>query len=507
MVSSEIVLATHNARWIHTSFGLRSLRANLGELRERSVILEFQLGDWAADVVEQVLDYEPRIVGIGVYVWNAMQALQVVRALKQVSPETIVVIGGPEVSHEVAEQEICELADHVVSGEADIVFRQLCEQLLGGVEQPKFLTAQPPHYADLQSPYEEYTEEDIAHRIVYVESSRGCPFTCEFCLSALDVPVRKPDLEAFLAQMQRLLDRGVRHFKFIDRTFNLGIAQAASILRFFRDRWQEGMFLHFELIPDRLPDALRQEIAAIPEGGLQFEIGVQTLDDATSERISRRQNVAKLEENIQWLRENTFAHLHVDLIVGLPGEDEASFARGFDQLWSLRPHEIQVGILKRLRGTPITRHDQAHEMVYSQQPPYDVLQTGAMPFATIQRFKRFARFWEIVANRGNWSETLPLLLSGDSAFGQFQQFSAWLFQRTAAPTNIALVKLARWMWQWLVEVRGLDEALVGSVMIRDYVRCGRNDWPECLRPFAESAPADRKEAQSVGASRQARHST
>ena len=152
MVSSEIVLATHNARWIHTSFGVRSLRANLGELRERSVILEFQLGDWAADVVEQILDYEPRIVGIGVYVWNAMQALQVVRALKQVSPDTIVVSGGPEVSHEVTEQEICELADHVVSGEADIVFRQLCEQLLRGDEQPKFLHAQPPHYADLQSP-------------------------------------------------------------------------------------------------------------------------------------------------------------------------------------------------------------------------------------------------------------------------------------------------------------------------------------------------------------------
>jgi len=515
-MTCDIVLATHNARWIHTSFGLRSLRANLGALRERCEILEFQLSDWAADVVEQVLAKQPRIVGVGVYVWNATQALQVVRALKQVAKDTVVVIGGPEVSHEADQQEICALADHVVQGEADVAFRELCEQLLRGETPSKCIVAKTPHYTELQSPYDEYTDEDIAHRIIYVESSRGCPFTCEFCLSALDVPVRKPELDLFLEAMQRLFDRGVRHFKFVDRTFNLGIESSTRILRFFRERWVEGMFLHFELIPDRLPEALRNEIAAMPAGGLQFEIGVQTLDDATSDRISRRQNVGKLEDNVRWLRANTSAHLHVDLIVGLPGEDEASFARGFDQLWALGPHEIQVGILKRLRGTPIIRHDEEHAMAYSQQPPYDVLQTAAMPFVTVQRLKRFARFWEIVANRGNWTETLQLLLRGESAFAQFAEFSEWLFARTAAPTNIALVKLARWMWQWLVEHREFDEALVGAAMMRDYTRCGRSDYPECLLPFAMGKSAQAKPAQAksreykdpvggVGASRQARH--
>lgn len=505
-MACDIVLATHNARWIHTSFGLRSLRANLGDLRERSGILEFQLGDWPADVVEQILAKRPRIVGLGVYVWNATQALQVVRTLKQVAPDVVVVVGGPEVSHEIDQQEICELADHVVAGEADVQFRELCEQILGGDTPAKVVAAKTPHYTELQSPYDEYTDEDIAHRIIYVESSRGCPFTCEFCLSALDVPVRKPELDVFLDAMQRLFDRGVRHFKFVDRTFNLGIDSAARILRFFRERWVDGMFLHFELIPDRLPDALRDEIAAMPAGGLQFEIGVQTLDDATSKRISRRQNVQKLEDNVRWLREHTSAHLHVDLIVGLPGEDEASFARGFDQLWALGPHEIQVGILKRLRGTPIVRHDEEHAMVYAQQPPYDVLQTDAMSFATIQDLKRFARFWEIVANRGNWTETLPLLLEGESAFASFRSFGAWLFERTGAPTNIALVKLARWLWQWLVEERGFDADVVGAAMMRDYVRCGRSDFPECLQPYAADASAEsRQRTRHVGASRQARH--
>lgn len=502
--TADIVLCTHNARWIHTSFGLRSLRANLGELRDRSRVLEFQLTDWAADVVEHVLALEPRIVGLGVYVWNATQALGVVRALKKVAPDVTVVVGGPEVSYERDDQEICALADHVVSGEADIAFRTLCQDLLAGRPRDKMVDAAVPHYTELAQPYDEYTDEDIAHRIIYVESSRGCPFTCEFCLSALDVPVRKPELDAFLAQMQRLLDRGVRHFKFVDRTFNLGIAASAGILRFFRERWQEGMFLHFELIPDRLPEALRDEIAAMPSGGLQFEIGVQTLDDATSQRISRRQDVAKLADNVRWLRANTTAHLHVDLIVGLPGEDEASFAHGFDQLWALGPHEIQVGVLKRLRGTPIIRHDAEFAMVYSDQPPYDVLQTGAVPFRTMQKMKRFARFWDLVANRGNWSETLPLVLQGDSAYARFAEFSAWLASRTGAPTKIALVKLARFLWQWLIDERGLEPAVVGAAMMRDYERCGRSDWPECLQPHA-AGPVAKKGSAQTGASRQARH--
>jgi hypothetical protein len=503
-MTHDLVLATHNARWIHSSFGLRSLRANLGALRDRSVILEFELNDWPADVVEKLLAEQPRIVGLGVYVWNAAQSLQVVRALKQLSPETMVVVGGPEVSHETDQQEVCALADHVVCGEGDVVFRQLCEDLLAGREVPKILDATPPHFDGLKLPYDEYTDEDIAHRIVYVESSRGCPFTCEFCLSALDVPVRKPPVAEFLAAMQRLLDRGVRHFKFVDRTFNLGIRDAAEVLRFFRERWVPGMFLHFELIPDRLPESLREEIAAMPSDGLQFEIGVQTLDEATSERISRRQDVSKLEENVRWLRSNTSAHMHVDLIVGLPGEDEASFARGFDQLWALGPHEIQVGILKRLRGTPIIRHDESHQMVYAQQPPYDVMQTGAMSFGTVQRLKRFARFWDLVANRGNWSMTLPLLLRGPSAFAAFADFSEWLFVQAGATSNIALAKLCKWLFQWLVEEAGASPSDVGQAMMSDYERCSRNDWPECLRPYARPLGKSRSSAP-VGASRQARH--
>ncbi|MEO6597044.1 MAG: DUF4080 domain-containing protein [Planctomycetota bacterium] len=502
----NIVLATQNAKWIHASFGLRYLRANLAELREQSAILEFEISQRPSDVAEVILAAEPRIVGLGVYVWNATPALQLARALKRVRPDLLLVVGGPEVSHETELQAICAVADHIVRGEADLAFRDLCRQLLAGESGlPRVIDAPLPHFEELASPYSEYTDPDIAHRVVYVESSRGCPFTCEFCLSALDVPVRKAPIGPFLDEMATLLRRGVKHFKFVDRTFNLGIEAAASILRFFRERWQDGMFLHFELIPDRLPERLRAEIAAFPAGALQFEVGVQTLDEATSERISRRQDVQKLAENLRWLQSSTGAHVHADLIVGLPGEDEATFARGFDELFALGPQEIQVGVLKRLRGTPIVRHDDEHGMVYAEEAPYEVLQTRAVPFASMQRMKRFARYWDIVANSGNWTTTLRLLLASPSAYAAFEGLASWLHATTGATSGIALHRLAGLLWQWLCEHRSAEPTAVGTAMAADYARCARHDWPEFLRPFVQALPATLRTPAGAGADRQARH--
>lgn len=502
---AAILLTTLNAKWQHASFGLRCLRANLGDLREVCAIAEFEIGQRPADVAEAILAHAPQLVGLGVYVWNASQSLQVARILKRLRPDLVLVLGGPEVSHETELQPIAALADHVVRGEGELVFRELCRAHLQGRPRPaQFLDAPPPHFDQLALPYGEYTAVDLAHRVVYVESSRGCPFTCEFCLSALEVPVRKAPREPFLQAMGELLERGLRHFKFVDRTFNLGIADAVAILRFFRERWVPGLFLHFELIPDRLPEALRAEIAAFPAGALQFEVGVQTLDPATSERISRRQDHELALANLRWLREHTQVHLHADLIVGLPGEDEATFAAGFDRLWAAGPHEIQVGILKRLRGTPIVRHDRACGMVYSEEPPYEVLQTAALPFAVVQRLKRFARYWDLVANSGNWLATLPLLLAGPSAYAAFAAFAAFLHRETRATAGIALHRLAGLLWQWLVVERGAAAATVGAAMAADYARCARHDWPEFLRPYVRHERGPRG-AATAGAERQARH--
>ncbi|WP_437202454.1 DUF4080 domain-containing protein [Planctomicrobium sp. SH664] len=502
----EIVLATLNARYCHTAFGLRYLLANLGPLRERTAMLEFGIGDNSVDIVSHLLAQQPRIVGLGVYIWNVQALTRVVAELKQVRPDIIVVLGGPEVSYEAAGQPIVELADYVISGEGDLAFRDLCTDLLAGrPRSEKMISAPVPQLGELQLPYELYTGEDIAHRVLYVEASRGCPFTCEFCLSALEIPVRAVPLETFLAAMQRLLDRGARQFKFVDRTFNLNLRFSQAILQFFLDRYEPGLFLHFEMIPDRLPDSLRTLISQFPAGALQFEIGVQTFNDNVGELISRRQDNDKLTANFRFLRQETGVHLHADLIVGLPGESQESFAAGFDRLVRLDPQEIQVGLLKRLRGTPITRHDDTFQMAYSPFPPYEILSTSLLSFETIHQLRRFARYWDLIANSGNFVQTRKLLwCEGESPFWTFRQLSEWLYQTEQKTHGIPLPRLAELVFQFLTTQLKRNEEETAQAIWQDYTRGGREDRPQFLRRFELPAARDLK-ARSGLPTRQARH--
>jgi radical SAM superfamily enzyme YgiQ (UPF0313 family) len=484
---SDIVLTTLNAKYAHAAFGLRYLMANLsGTLRERASIVEFDISHRSFDALEVILARDPRIVGVGVYIWNVVAATQLVADLKRVRPEVVVILGGPEVSYETDQQEIVRLADYVITGEADVAFGELCAQLLNGARPlMKVITPTLPTFDRLALPYDLYSDEDVANRVIYVEASRGCPFKCEFCLSSVDVPVRNAPLDVFLDAMQRLLDRGVKQFKFVDRTFNLNANIGRSILEFFHERYRPGLFLHFEMIPDRLPESLRAPIAKFPPGALQFEVGIQTFNDDVAHLISRKQDNDKVAENLRFLHEQTGVHVHADLIVGLPGEDLASFARGFDRLVAMRPQEIQVGLLKRLRGTPIIRHDLEWGMTYSPNPPYEILSTRLIDFPTMQRLRRFSRYWDLIANSGNFVETTPLIWGDGSPFASFMRFSDWLFERTGRKHAIALSSLVERVFEFLTRELQHDSPGVAPALWNDYQRGGRSDVPACLKPFVE----------------------
>jgi radical SAM superfamily enzyme YgiQ (UPF0313 family) len=503
---SDIVLSTLNAKFIHASFGLRYLMANLGDLKSRACLLEFEINQRPLDIAEKLLAANPRIIGLGIYIWNITETTEVVAAIKRIRPEVAVVLGGPEVSYETGQQEIARLADHVITGEADLKFADVCRALLAGESPPKIILAPVPEFSEFTLPYDLYDERDIAHRIIYVEASRGCPFTCEFCLSSLDVPVRAVDISRFLAEMQRLLDRGARQFKFVDRTFNLSVPTSRAILEFFLERHQPGNFYHFEMVPDRLPETLREIIAKFPPGTLQFEVGIQTFNHEVASLISRRQNYERLNDNFQFLRGQTGVHIHADLIVGLPGENVESFGAGFDRLIALRPQEIQVGILKRLRGTPIVRHDEVWQMVYNPHPPYEILQTKLIDFPTMQRLRRFARYWDLVGNSGNFGETTPMIwCSGASPFQSFLRWSDWLHDRTGRTDAIALSRLMELLFGFLTGELQLPASTVAEAMWRDYQRGGRNDKPGFLCDHLPvTLPASRR-PRIRSMKRQARH--
>ncbi len=478
-----ILLSTLNARYAHASLGLRYLLANMGPLQEQTVLQEFVIGAKTTEIVERLLAHQPRIIGFGVYIWNVEETTRVVAMLKRVAPQVVIVLGGPEVSYEPNEQQIVQLADYLITGWGDITFPKLCGEILHGPQPLMKVHAgvQPP-MAEIKLPYSLYSDNDIAHRTIYVEASRGCPFKCEFCLSALDKTAWPFNLDTFLAELEGLHARGARLFKFVDRTFNLNIKTSLKITQFFLDKLaanpDDPVYAHFELVPDHLPDALKDGISKFPPGALQFEIGIQSFNPEVQALVSRKQDNAKAAENIRWLSECSNAHLHVDLIAGLPGEDLDSFARGFDKLVALGPHEIQFGILKRLRGTPIIRHTEQFGMVYDPCPPYTILANSLIDFATMQRLVRFARYWDLVANSGRFVNTLPVLL-GDSPFAHFMAFSDWIYSVTDATHRIALDRLAKLVSQYL-QTRGMSKADADGLVGQDYA--GKVDAPATNAP-------------------------
>jgi radical SAM superfamily enzyme YgiQ (UPF0313 family) len=471
VISSNILLTSLNARYSHTNLALRWLMANLGAMQAQAEIIEMVIGIRPEVAVEKLLAKKPRVIGFSVYIWNVEETTRIVQLLKVLAPEIKIVVGGPEVSHETQNQVICQLADHVITGPGEGAFARLCQQLLVGPSPLMKVIpgdiASSQQLADLQTPYHLYTDADIAHRLTYFEASRGCPFKCEFCLSALDKTAWPFSLEQTLANLDQLYSRGARTFKFIDRTFNLKVDTSAAILRFFLERQlpDDPVFAHFEVIPDHLPEALKELIVQFPPGALQFEIGIQTLNLKVQKLISRRQDNLKAEANVRWLVAHTQVHLHLDLIAGLPGEDLKSFAEGFDRLvdWlgltRAQHHEIQLGILKRLRGTPIIRHTDEYQLKFNPNPPYNVLATSTLGFEHMRRMERFARYWDLIANRqasegldDAKAKLLARLLGGTSdarPFERFMAFSDWLYAKTDTTFRIEKQRLSRLVEEWL----------------------------------------------------------
>ena len=509
-LTTDIVLCTLNAKYIHASLGLRYLLANMGDLQAKAALCEFTINRKTEELAAELLLINPKIIGFGVYIWNVVQTCALVKLLKTQRPDIKIVLGGPEVSHETLEQEIVHLSDHVITGWGDVSFPKLCQALLHGPKPlMKVIPGEQPPLSDIALPYDLYTDDDLAHRLLYVEASRGCPFKCEFCLSSLDKTAWAFDLELFLGKLETLYDRGARNFKFVDRTFNLKIDASVRILQFFLDRLSSDLFVHFEVIPDHLPDRLKDMIAQFPPGVLQFEVGIQSFNVEVQQRISRRQDNDKTVANLGWLVNESNAHLHTDLIFGLPGESLQSFGEGFDRLFAIKPHEIQLGILKRLRGTPIARHTVEHGMVYDALPPYQIQQTNVVSATDMQRFARLARYWDLVANSGRFGGAMALLVDADSPFLAFMAFSDWLWEsslKTRGKTSgITPENLVDALHAYLIDVRKFDAQLVTKTLLADYIASGARARPDVLRSLIPKLPLPQIKAGKQLSQRQHQH--
>ncbi len=499
-----ILLSTLNAKYIHSSIGLRYLYANLNELQSKAKINEFTINDNVQSVAEDILEYKPKILGLGVYIWNAQESAELIEIIKKVSPETKIVLGGPEASHMPFRVDFTN-ADYIIQGEGEVSFYELCKNIYSSnFPDQKIIPASMPNLGDMNLPYKYYSDEDVKNRYIYVEASRGCPFECEFCLSSIDEKVRNFNLDKILEEFEVLWTRGVRSFKFIDRTFNLNMKFANAILDFFLSK-EPPYFAHFEVIPDHFPDSIKNKIATFPPGSIQLEIGIQTLNNEIASNINRPLKIDKIKKNINFLEKETSAHMHLDLIVGLPGESLESFGDNLDELTSISSSEIQIGILKKLSGTTLDRHDKVFGMVYSNTPPYDILQNNNLSFKDIQIMKRFARFWDLYYNSGNFKKSIALLFQDKSVYAEFYKFSIWIYNESNSTWKISLDRLASYLFSYMCEIENFDKDIVAKTMLDDLLKVSGRKAPAFLRDYAvEHFGATHRDFQSKNA-RLSRH--
>ncbi|MDQ6956110.1 MAG: DUF4080 domain-containing protein, partial [Mariprofundaceae bacterium] len=465
---------------------------------------EFTINDNVQDIAEQLLARKPRIIAIGVYIWNAVQVSELIHTLKKVSPETCIILGGPEVSYDPIRVNM-DMADYIIRGEGELAFYNLCQAIFDNQQMPeRIIDAGTVSLDAIELPYRYYNDEDVKNRYIYVEASRGCPFQCEFCLSSMDNRVRNLFIDRLLEEFEILWQRGVRNFKFIDRTFNLNPKISNQILDFFLAK-EGDYFAHFEVIPDHFPVSIQERIKQFKPASLQLEIGIQTLNNEVATRIHRKLNIEKIKENIAFLEHETHAHMHLDLIVGLPGESIESFGEGLNQLCSLTDAEIQIGILKNLSGTSLSRHNESYRMVYSDIPPYDIIKTADLSFEDIQKMKRFARFWNLYKNSGNFKLSIALLWQKGTVFESFFAFSLWIYKQTNSTWQISLDRLAKLLFTYLAEVDLLEKQHIADCLTQDLMKIEGRVLPSFLRPYAPSTPKTSKNKVSGHNKRQLRH--
>lgn len=479
----SIVLAAINARYTHTSLGARCLLASMDvTLQSKTHLMEFNIGQTAADIVADIIAFQPGIVGMGVFIWNRNIIEAVVASLRECHSPPAIILGGPEITYD-PDSRLAQSADVVIRGEAEHHWAGTCRSLLAGRPVQHDLHATPFDLADVPIPDRFYSSHDLQKRHIYIETSRGCPLHCAFCLSSIDKGVRYYPEHKVTEALERLLQRGGRQFRFVDRSFNLGGARSERLLDFFLERQTDDLRLHFEMTPDGLRShGLRLRLQQFAPGILHLEAGIQSFNPTVLANVQRPTNIEAAAEGLAWLTRETGAIVHADLIAGLPGESLESFIDGFNRLYRSGPHEIQVGILKRLHGTPLAQQAKALGLRFRTSPPYDIIETPDMCPGTLLSIRRFAAHWDRVVNRQHFPKTVKRLLQeASSPWHTFDRLSQRVNARYGH-YGIGWVELARELLSALEQETKLAPDEARFLLRTDYIADGRRqNVPSFLR--------------------------
>lgn len=420
----KFLLVAVNAKYIHSNLAIYDLRAYCSEYRSDIELAEYTVNDSPEHILEDIYRRMPDAAAFSCYIWNIVIIEQIIRELHKILPHTELWLGGPEVSYR-AEGLLQKhlFLKGIIAGEGERAFRQLMEYYQTGGR--KLCEIQNLFYRDkdglhsnpqggpidlskLPFPYEDLA--DFENRIIYYESSRGCPFSCSYCLSSVEKKLRFRDLSMVKKELQFFLDRKTKQVKFVDRTFNARHDHSMEIWRYLYEHDNGVTNFHFEIAADLLTEEELALLQRMRPGLVQLEIGVQSANDRTIREIHRTMRLDRVKRAVEKLRQNHNIHLHLDLIAGLPYEDYESFRRSFDEIYAMKPDMLQLGFLKVLSGTELAREAEKYGLVFRETPPYEVLFTKWISFRELLKLKGVEEMVEIYYNSAQFGASMAMLL-------------------------------------------------------------------------------------------------
>lgn len=451
MNKGKMLLVAVNAKYVHTNLAVRYISRYCQSKGEDCTFCEHTINEPQMNVLMQLYAADCDAYGFSCYIWNIRYVLDICQSLKKLRPERKIILGGPEVSFD-AEilLEKYDFLDCIICGEGE-------KAVLEYIRQPKaercVIYGTKLDMNELVFPY---TDEDLksitdGERLVYYETSRGCPFNCSYCLSSANQGVAFLPLDRAKREIEILTKSGAMTIKFVDRTFNADKNRASEIWRYCMSLETDTCF-HFEIGADLIDENQLELLKSAKPGQLQFEIGVQTTNPKTIAAVSRTMDIAKLSENVRFLRENTAITLHLDLIAGLPFEDYGSFKKSFNDVYVLSPHVLQLGFLKLIKGSALRRRSSEFGIRFCNNSPYEVFLNDALSFDDIIRLKEIEDVLERYYNSGRFYDTLAVTLEFfESPFDFYEELSEYWSSKKLVGQGVKRISLYSHLYEFLRE--------------------------------------------------------